>query len=222
MISLVSVCYSRALDLSMPSWLCQEGVDEIIVVVGPDIKQVAHSKVKYIPWPSKDFNGTCIGWNEGYRHATGDIIYSAYSDMVLLDKRYVARLAAHYGPNRIVNRQAIRPDGSLDIGVWGYGVLFDKNLLCRSGGWDTRYDGGYAWEDAAFMHRLVNAGGELVILPPAKEGKGLKHIDHPSCRDGADFQAKYIRNKNLYNDSFPEKTIMDMYADGAFKVVQDV
>jgi hypothetical protein len=72
------------------------------------------------------------------------------------------------------------------------------------------------------MHRLVNAGGELVILPPAKEGQGLKHIDHPSVRDSADWQAKYIRNKNLYNDSFPEKTIMDMYRDGAFKVVQDV
>ena len=222
MISLVSVCYSRALDLSMPSWLCQEGVDEIIVVVGPEINRVMHPKVTYIDWPVTPFNGCNAAWNHGYKHATGDTIYSGYSDMVMLDKRYVAKLLNHYKPGRIVNRQAIRPDGSLDIGVWGYGVLFDKALLAKSGGWDVRYDGGYAWEDAAFMHGLVKAGGELVILPPAKEGEGLKHIDHPSCRDGVDFQAKYIRNKNLYNDSFPEKTIMDMYRDGAFKVVQDV
>jgi hypothetical protein len=141
--------------------------------------------------------------------------------MVLQDKRYIAKLLAHYRPNRIVNRQAIRPDGSLDIGVWGYGVLFDKSLLAKSGGWDVRYDGGYAWEDAAFMHGLVKAGGELVILPPLPANLALKHIDHPSCRDAADWQEKYIRNKNLYNDSFPDRTIMDLYADGKFKVVAE-
>jgi len=222
MISIVSVCYSRALDKSMPGWLCQEGIDfEVVVVVGPGIERTPHPKVRYIDWPSKEFTGCCEAWNTGYKAASGDIIYSAYSDMVLQDKRYIARLATHYKPNRIVNRQAIRPDGSLDIGVWGYGVLFDKALLAKSGGWDTRYDGGYAWEDAHFMHALVKAGGELVILPPAKDGKGLKHIDHPSARDKADWQTGYLRNKNLYNDSFPERTIMDMYADGAFKVVRD-
>jgi len=219
MISIVSVCYSRALDKSMPSWLCQEGIDfEVVVVVGPGIERTPHPKVRYIDWPTKDFNGCCVAWSHGYKAAKGDIIYSAYSDMVLQDKRYIARLAAHYKPNRIVNRQAIRPDGSLDIGVWGYGVLFDKALLAKSGGWDTRYDGGYAWEDAHFMHSLVKAGGELIILKPLPADKALLHIDHPSVRDTPDFNEKYLRNKHIYNDSFPDYTIMGLYYMGEFEV----
>jgi hypothetical protein len=193
----------------------------VVIVAGPGIKRVDNTKVKYIDWPSKEFTGCCEAWNTGYKAASGDIIYSAYSDMVLQDKRYIARLLAHYKPNGIVNRQAIRPDGSLDIGVWGYGVLFDKSILVRSDGWDVRYDGGYAWEDAHFMHSMVKAGGELVIVKPAPIGRGLLHVDHPSCRDGADWQAKYLRNKELYNSSFPSKTLMDLYADNAFKVVKD-
>jgi hypothetical protein len=223
-ITIVSCCYSRADGIreALPSWLAQEGVDfDIVIVAGPEINRVTHPNITYIDWPVTPFNGTCIGWNEGYKAARGPLIYTAYSDMVLQDKRYLARFLAHYKPNRIVNRQAIRPDGSLDIGVWGYGVLTSKELLERSGGWDTRYDGGYAWEDAHFMHAMVRAGGELVILKALPPDLGLRHVDHPSARDMADWNDKYVRNKRIYNSSFPNETIMGLYSDNRFEVIDD-
>lgn len=220
MISIVSTCYSRleGLKQALPSWLAQEGIDfEIIIVVGPSVPQVPNPKIRYIEWPSKDFTGCCEAWNVGYAAANGDIIYTAYSDMVLQDRQYIAKLQKHYKPGGIVNRQAVRPDGSLDIGVWCYGVLFDKALAVKSGGWDSGYDGYYAWEDADFMHGLINAGGELVILKPCDDG--LLHIDHESARDKPDWNIRYVRNKNRYNHKYPQETIMDMYAQGKFKVV---
>jgi hypothetical protein len=194
---------------------------DIVIVAGPTIKQIKHNLVTYIPFPDKVFTGCCVGWNTGYKAAKGPLIYTAYSDMVLQDKRYLARFLAHYKPNRILNRQAIRPDGSLDIGVWGYGVLTSKELLDKSGGWDERYDGGYAWEDAHFMHAMVKAGGELVILKPLPADMALLHVDHPSTRAKPDWNEKYVRNKRIYNSSFPNETIMGLYADKRFKVIDD-
>lgn len=224
MITIVSTCYSRedGLREALPSWLAQEGVDfDIVIVAGPSIERIQDKRVTWVDWPTKEFNGCCVGWNVGYKAARGPLIYTAYSDMVLQDKRYLARFLAHYGPNRIVNRQAIRPDGSLDIGVWGYGVLTSKELLERSGGWDERYDGGYAWEDAHFMHAMVRAGGDLVILKPLPTNLGLRHVDHPTVREANDFNEKYVRNKRIYNSSFPNETIMGLYADNKFKVIDD-
>lgn len=224
MISIVSICHDRqyCLDEVLPSWLAQEGIEfEIVIVAGPTIKRIDHPKVTYVDWPTKELTGVCVAWNVGYKAAKYDIIYSCYSDMVLQDKRYIARFLAHYGPNRIVNRQMIRADGSLDEGIWCYGFLVGKDLIAKSGGWDERYDGGYAWEDGHMMHSLVNAGGELSILKVAPKGRELRHVDHPCCRDAADWTEKYVRNKRIYNKSFPNITLMDMYRKGRFKVYED-
>lgn len=223
-ITIVSTCYSRAGGLreALPSWLAQEGVDfDIVIVSGPEINRIKHPKVTYIDWPVTPFNGTCVGWNTGYKAAQGPLIYTGYSDMVLQDKRYLARFLAHYGPNRIVNRQSIRADGSLDIGVWAHGFLTSKALIEQIGGWNVRYDGGYGWEDAHFMHSMVKAGGELVILKALPPDLGIRHVDHPSVREATDWDEKYVRNKRLYNDSFPSETIMGLYADNKFKVIDD-
>lgn len=219
-VSLVSVCHSRALDQVLPSWLEQEGVDlDITVVVGPSIKRVSDPRITYIDWPDKELNGCCKAWNVAWKAAKGPLIYSGYSDMVLQDKRYIAKMCEFCGPTNIVSRQLWRADGSLDEGLWCYGFLTDKSLYERSGGWDESMDGGYGWEDTCLMHSLVEAGGELVILQPLPGVMALRHIDHPTVRDCADWAEKYPRNKRIYNKRFPRETLMDMYKRGAFRVV---
>jgi len=222
-ITIVSCCYSRdeQLQCVLPSWLVQEDVEiDIVLVVGPSIEKKPFYNITYVDWPDKEFTGCSNAWNVGYKAANAPLIYSAYSDMVLQDKHYIARMLAHYKPGRVINRQLDRPDGTLDEGLWCYGFLSGKELLLQTV-WDERYNGGYAWEDTDYIHRLVEAGAELAILKPLPADLALKHIDHPSVRDAGDWHEKYIRNKHIYNHRFPKETLMDMYRQGRFKVYED-
>jgi GT2 family glycosyltransferase len=175
-ITIISVCHSRQgnLERVIPLWLAQEGIDfDIVVAVGPDMPRTPYPKVTYIdagPWGNfMDDNppgGLSTSYNLAYKAAKGDYLFVTFSDMMMPDPRYIAKLAKYAGPNKIVTRQLIRADGGLDEGLWMHGMLVDKALLDKSGGWDPFYNCNWAWEDTDFSHGLVAAG----VLPKTRIG----------------------------------------------------
>lgn len=218
MISLISVCYDRQamLDKVLPLWLAQTADIEILLAVGPDIKRIEHPKVTYYNAPGKwDYNKIsgcqlCASFNLLWPKAKGEQVFITYSDMAMPNPEHLAIMLKAWKTGRMVTHSL----GEMDCGIWTHGMLADRKLLEKSGGWDTFYDGGWAYEDSDFVSGLLAVGGNLHVLKELKEN-GLYHIDHPRPPDDANKATKYHRNKMHYHFKYPD-TVMHKRDRGMF------
>jgi hypothetical protein len=205
------------LDKTLPLWLAQEGVDlEILIAVGPDIKRIEHPRITYYNAPGKweymKIAGCklCESFNLLWPKTKGEQVFITYSDMAMPNPNHLAIMLAAWKPGRMVTHSL----GEMDCGIWTHGMLADRKLIEKSGGWDNFYDdGGWAYEDSDFVSGLLAAGGEFHILKERKDG--LYHIDHPRPPDSPTRGQAYYRNKCHYHSKYPD-TVMHKRNRGEF------
>jgi glycosyltransferase involved in cell wall biosynthesis/uncharacterized Rossmann fold enzyme len=221
------------ISLILPYWNRQEAADKAFALLdrhyrGMDLEVVVVDdgnreffkippcglNVKVVRLPLKDEpKSPCVAWNEGVKHASGDIVIISciemLHDMPILqqmvdnlreegDNGYI--LAAAYCPeDGIWHCHSTRPIPTCPMGT---GITFCaamyKSLYERVGGFGDEYRDGAGYEDRDFIWRLTKAGAKCVIRDDLV-------LTHP--KTGATIKWRlggFRRNEDIYFSKWPE------------------
>ena len=213
LISVLIYCYSRQkhLDLTLPKWVDQEGVDyEVIVGKGPGIGVPEHPRVKTIDIPQQRFNWA---YNQILGAAKGEILLITQCDMEVNSKTQLKRMYDTWNPRRMVTEKFFK-DGKRDNGLYLQFMMVAKEAVVKAGGWCELYDNPEtaAHEDADLVATMLENGLDIYHTETAEE-EGVYHINHPRPDYHGDptMVIRLKKGKELF-DSRHKQGIMALYA----------
>jgi glycosyltransferase involved in cell wall biosynthesis len=200
MISVLLWCYSRQnhLDLTLPKWLAQTGVDfELVIGCGPSIKLPDDKRIRRIEAPPPPKMGRA--YNLLLEAANGDTLLVTQADMEVNDPEQLARMYAKSNYSTMVTEKFFK-NGKRDSGIFLQFMMIPKQRVIDVGGWAEVYDcpALAAHEDTDLMCRLLTAGMDLIFFE-TPEDKGVYHIHHGTPYDSDHYKVRIANGKAVFN-----------------------
>lgn len=170
------------LDITLPKWLDQEGVDyEIIAGIGPDIyipfagKQLDH-RITVVDTPRLKM---CESYNAMLKAATGDILLITQCDMEVNSPTQLKRMLEVCDENTMVTEKFFNK-GKRDKGVYLQFMMVYRKNINLAGGWCELYDSpeSAAHEDADLVATMLEQGMKFKHIE-TPEDEGVYHLEHP-------------------------------------------
>jgi glycosyltransferase involved in cell wall biosynthesis len=219
-VSVLNWCYSRQemLDITLPLWLKQEGVDfEIVLGVGPDIKVPDDPRIVIVPTPTIKL---VEAYNIILSKAKGDLCLITQSDIQVNSPTQIKRMVDKWNGHNVITELFFKK-GARDSGMYMQCCLVAKKELEKIGGWCEGYGcpALAAHEDGDIMASFLENGLDLDHTEtPADEG--VYHIDHPM----PDYVSDPVMLTRLANArelfwSRHKKGVMELYARQAVRRV---
>ena len=199
MISVILWCYSRQehLDLTLPKWLLQTGIDyEIIVGCGPSIKLPDDKRIRRVEAPPPPKMGKA--YNQLLAEAKGDMILVTQADMEVNDPSQLANMYARANALTMVSERFFK-NGKREMGIFLQFIMIPKDKLLEVGAWAEVYDcpALAAHEDTDLMCRLLRSGMDLQFME-TPEDIGVYHIDHPTPYESEVYKMRIANGKAVF------------------------
>jgi glycosyltransferase involved in cell wall biosynthesis len=213
MISVLTWCFSRQkyLDLTLPTWLGQRGVDfEVVVGLGPEMEVVPHPRVKRVYTPNAAISEA---YNKLIDAASGDVLLLTQSDIEINDKYQLKKMSELCKKDLAVSDRVIM-DGKRDPGTYLYCLMIYKEIMGKVGGWFEEFDKGVSYEDTDLIARILEAGTNIKIIktPEDDAPRHLHHYRPPYHDPDPPLRAKIERNKALFY-SRRKKPLTQLWAE---------
>lgn len=213
MISVLTWCYSRQdmLDITLPLWLKQEGVDyEIVLGHGPTIKWPSDPRINPVLTPNLKM---CESYNAMLKEAKGDILLITQSDMQVNSPTQLKRMLAKWSDRKMVTERFFK-EGRRDPGIYLQFMMVSKMAVIKAGGWCELFDNpeSCAHEDSDLVSTMLEQGMDFENLE-TPEDEGVYHIDHPKPDYANDpvMIKRLAVGKAIYNCRH-DKSVIQLYA----------
>lgn len=177
MISVLTWTYNwqKMVDMTVPKWLNQEGVEyEIVVGCPPEID--LPKGVRRIDITTR---GKCEAYNILIDAAKGEMLLLTQIDMEVNDPTQLKRMLGEWEEGVMVTEKFFK-DGKRDKGMFHQFMLIAKKDIEKVGKCDIAFDSPdmYAYEDSDLIARLLENGIKYKHTETEPDN-GVYHIDHP-------------------------------------------